>query len=383
MDALEILERLCQQPAVPFHEWRVAREISTIISSSGLKARRDRWWNVIAEIDGDDSMAPLVFVAHMDHPGFEAIEAVEVNEDAELIVAEPRGGLGTRAFDVGTGVRMVARDGTVIYGTIESHGLLRQIGNGRFARTDRVMIKPETGAIGGKASDVAYPAPAVLDLPSFGVEGELIKGRQLDDLAGCAAILASLCTVKNDGSNNRPIVGLFTRAEEVGLVGAALAATDEFVRKDAIVVSVETSLKSEYAKQGDGVVIRVGDRITTFDHGAEAVLHAATNRVVEHRSADGFKVQRALMGAGGCEASAFKAHGYRVTGTSFPLGAWHNTEDDGSIVVEYIHADDFNSGVALITEAMRDDNEPLHNDPLRYLSSFPETGAMRLRETQI
>ena len=207
--------------------------------------------------------------------------------------------------------------------------------------------------------------------------------RQLDDLAGCAAILAALITIKKDESNNRPIVGLFTRAEEVGLVGAALAAADEVVSKDALIVSVETSLKSDNAKQGNGVVIRVGDRMTTFDHSAEAVLHAAAYRIAEHGTADGFKVQRALMGAGGCEASAFKAHGYQVTGTSFPLGAWHNTEDDGSITPEYIHLDDFRSGVALITEAMRDDDEPRHNDPLRYLSAFPETGAMRLRETQI
>ena len=380
MDALEILERLCLQPTVSYHEWRVAREISTILNDYEIDARRDRWGNVIAEINGDESKPPLVFVAHMDHPGFEAIEAVEVNEDDELIVAEPRGGLGSRAYDPGTGVRIVARDGTTMYGTIESHGLLRRIG--RFARTDRVMIQPETGVTLRKASDLTYPAAVILDLDSFSVNGEFIRARQLDDLAGCAAILASLVTVKKDGSNNRPIVGLFTRAEEVGLVGAALAADDEVVGKDAIIVSVETSLKSDNAKQGNGVIIRVGDRMTTFDHSAEAVLHAAAHRISEHGSADGFKVQRALMGTGGCEASAFKAHGYSVTGTSFPLGAWHNTEDDGSIVPEYIHLDDFNSGVALITEAMRDDDEPRHNDPLRYLSAFPETGAMRLRETQ-
>ena len=383
MNALEILERLCLQPTVSFHERRVAREISTILLANGIDARQDRWGNVVAELDGDDTMAPLVFVAHMDHPGFEAIEAVEVNDDEEMIVAEPRGGLGTRAYEVGTEVRIVSRDGLTIHGTIESHGLLRPVGNGRFARTDRVMIKPETSAFVRRASDLMYPAAVVLDLTSFGVEGQMIRARQLDDLAGCAAILASLIAVSNDGSTHRPIVGLFTRAEEVGLVGAALAAADEFVGKDAIIVSVETSLKSEIAKQGDGVVIRVGDRMTTFDHNAEAVLHAASYRIGEREGTDGFKVQRALMGAGGCEASAFKAHGYRVTGTSFPLGAWHNTEDDGSIVPEYIHVDDFRSGVALITEAMRDDNESRHNDPLRYLSAFPETGAMRLRETQI
>ena len=126
MEALEILERLCLQPTVSYHEWRVAREISTILSDYRIEARRDRWGNVIAEINGDESKPPLVFVAHMDHPGFEAIEAVEINEDEELIIAEPRGGLGARAYDLGTGVRIIARDGTTIYGTIESHGLLRQ-----------------------------------------------------------------------------------------------------------------------------------------------------------------------------------------------------------------------------------------------------------------
>ena len=126
-------------------------------------------------------------------------------------------------------------------------------------------------------------------------------------------------------------------------------------------MSVETSLKSENAKQGSGVIIRVGDRMTTFDHDAEGVLHAAAHRIGEHTTGTNFKTQRALMGAGGCEASAFKAYGYRVTGTSFPLGAWHNAEDDGSIVPEYIHKNDFLSGVTLITEAMRDDAQPTRN----------------------
>ena len=379
MRAIDILETLCLQPSVSFHERRVAREILRILGDAGIEPSVDRWGNVSALLAGNEELPPLVFVAHMDHPGLEAMEVVEVSEDEELIVAEPRGGLGARAFDAGTGVYVVTRDGTSIYGTIESHGLLRRVG--RFARTDRVMIRPESGEFVRKPSQLTYPAAVVLDLPSFSINGEFIRGRQLDDLAGCATILAALTAVNQNDSNTRPIIGLFTRAEEVGLVGAALAAADEQIDKEAIIVSVETSLKSDIAKQGAGVVIRVGDRMTTFDHEAESVLHGAAHRITARGNSKGFKVQRALMGAGGCEASAFKAHGYRVTGTSFPLGAWHNTEDDGSITPEYIHVDDFQSGVELITEAMRDDVEQRQEDPLRYLASFPETGAMRLRET--
>jgi putative aminopeptidase FrvX len=381
MNALDILEVLCLKPTVSYHEHLVAREILGTLSSNRIAARRDRWGNVLAELPGDESLPPLVFVAHMDHPGFEAMEVIEVGEEDEVIYAEPRGGIGARAYDVGTGVRVVARNGVTLYGYIESHGPLRRIG--RFARTDRVVIRPELNASVRKASQLPYPAAVVLDLPSFSVDGDLIRGRQLDDLAGCATILTALTTIESEGSNRRPIVGLFTRAEEVGLVGAALAAGDETISKDAIVVSIETSLKSDSAKQGEGVVIRVGDRMTTFDHEAESVLHLAANRVKERGAEGKFKVQRMLMSAGGCEASAFKAHGYRVTGTSFPLGAWHNTEDDGSIAPEYIHIDDFQSGIALITEAMRDDGRQRQNDVLRYLASFPEAGAMRLRETLV
>ncbi len=380
---LEILESLCIQPAVSYHERRVAREISRILASSRINSHRDRWGNIIASLPGQDDVSPIVFVAHMDHPGFEAIEAAESDDDDGLIIAEPRGGLGARAYDVGTGVHIVPRYGTSIYGTIASHGMLRTIGNGRFARTDRVMIRPEIGPYDRNALHLSYPAAVVLDLPSFRVEGDLIIGRQLDDLAGCAAILSALMATKEAASNTRPVVGLFTRAEEVGLVGATLAAADETIDKKAIIVSVETSLKSENARQGEGVIIRVGDRMATFDHEAETVLNAAAHRILEQGKDDDFKVQRALMGAGGCEASAFKAHGYRVTGTSFPLGAWHNTEDDGSIVPEYINIDDFHSGISLITEAMRDEGESARNDPLRHLASFPETSAMRLRETHL
>ncbi len=381
MRAIDILETLCLQPTVSFHERRVAREIMRILASAGIDHHTDRWGNVVAQIPGDEGTPPLVFVAHMDHPGFEAIEAVDLGEDDEVVVAEPRGGLGARAYDVGTGVRVIARNGASIYGHVESHTPLRRVG--RFARADSIQIRPEANASVSKASLLAYPAAVVLDLPSFSIDGDLIRGRQLDDLAGCATILVALMEVSAEESNRRPLIGLFTRAEEVGLVGAALAAGDETINKDAIVVSVETSLKSDNAKQGEGVVIRVGDRMTTFDHEAEAVLHLAANRVHERIEKGEFKVQRSLMSAGGCEASAFKAHGYMVTGTSFPLGAWHNTEDDGSIIPEYIHIDDFRSGVHLITEAMRDDGRQRQNDVLRYLASFPETGAMRLRDTLI
>ena len=68
---------------------------------------------------------------------------------------------------------------------------------------------------------------------------------------------------------------------------------------------------------------------------------------------ENFKCQRQLMGAGGCEASAFAAHGYLVTGMAYPLGAWHNAGQGNTIESEYISLDDFAGGVLLATEAAK------------------------------
>jgi len=136
-----------------------------------------------------------------------------------------------------------------------------------------------------------------------------------------------------------------------GLVGALLAAEDSLLPRDTVVVSVETSLALPGAAQGEGPVIRTGDRATTFDNSAEAYLVAARANLLAE---DGdFKCQRQLMGAGGCEASAFAAHGYSVTGMAYPLGAWHNAGPDSTITAEYISLDDFAGGVLLATEAAK------------------------------
>lgn len=194
------------------------------------------------------------------------------------------------------------------------------------------------------------PLPVVFDLPDFDLGDGQIRMRAADDLAGCAtitAVMAASATFDSPGA----VYGLFTRAEEVGLIGALLAAEDSLLPRDTAVVSVETSLALPGAQQGDGPVIRTGDRATTFDNAAEAYLVQARAKLLE---ADGdFKCQRQLMGAGGCEASAFAAYGYSVTGMAYPLGAWHNAGPDNTIAPEYISLDDFAGGVLLATEAAK------------------------------
>ena len=68
------------------------------------------------------------------------------------------------------------------------------------------------------------PLPAVFDLPDFQLDGGTIRMRALDDLAGCAAILAALERLALDGTDAVDVYGVLTRAEEEGLLGARLMA---------------------------------------------------------------------------------------------------------------------------------------------------------------
>jgi hypothetical protein len=93
-----------------------------------------------------------------------------------------------------------------------------------------------------------------------------------------------------------------------------------------------------------------------------------------------FRAQRQLMSAGGCEASAFKAFGYRVTGTAFPLGAWHNRGKNG-IESEFISTDDFVGGVMLLSETAKLAGTPQFGI-VPHLSRQPFEQAERLRKNQ-
>ena len=114
------------------------------------------------------------------------------------------------------------------------------------------------------------PCAVVFDLPDFDLDGSMIRMRALDDLAGCAAVLA-LLRASTEFETPGAVHGLFTRAEEVGLVGARLAAADGLLPKDTIVVSVESSRTLPGAEIGRGPVIRVGDARTTFDAGRRGI----------------------------------------------------------------------------------------------------------------
>ena len=171
----------------------------------------------------------------------------------------------------------------------------------------------------------------------------------MDDQAGVAAILNAFVNV---AQCDRPCRAwaLFTRAEEIGFIGAIQAFREGIVPKHAVIVSVEASAQRPNAVLGGGVIVRTGDRRSCFDPALIAwLLSTATALQRENPS---FHFQRALMDGGACEATAAQALGWRAAGLSLPLGNYHNRGPKGCLAPERIHADDLQGASALIAAAI-------------------------------
>ena len=330
--SLGLLSELAILPSVPFYESLIQAKICKILNQYSISYFFDSFGNIIAEIgEESDHLDPIAFVAHMDHPGFE----IERNLDGKLI-AFPKGGIPQFSLNHETKMFSFNELGERIRCTISP--------NSENPKT--VIVNSE--------NLIEIGSPLTFDLIDFQIKGDKISMRSADDFAGCAAILTNL--IENLGKVERKIFGVFTRAEEVGLIGARLIARDEIIPKNSIVVSVETSSVIPVIKQGDGPVIRTGDATYTFNSFAENLLRVAANQLKERD--ESFMFQRSLMSAGTCEASAFAANGYLTTGIAFPLGHWHNAKTsipdiNGGIDAENISLNDFLNGVLLMIECSK------------------------------
>jgi endoglucanase len=341
--ALEILEALGGRPAVPFFEGGPARYIIDLMEGLGVAATVDDFGNVIGHYRGGPAVPyedrpPIALVAHMDHPGFELVEA-----GSRGYVARALGGVPAASLKQPTPVQVLLPDGERLPAELVPPD--QPLSDDPSERLTLLRLE----------DDVALepPLPVVFALPDYELDGDYIRMRALDDLAGCAAALAVLERLVLD-SAAADVYAVFTRAEEGGLFGARLMAGAATLSGETLVVSIESSAVIPGVAQGDGPVIRTGDRLYTFDADAEQVLIVAREAIRKRDPA--FKSQRQLMSGGVCEATAFAVFGYSATGLAFPLGNYHNAttsipDEAGGVDAEYIRLSDYLGGVELLTEA--------------------------------
>jgi endoglucanase len=354
--ALHRLTTLLACPTAPFREEAVAAVVSAWLAHAGVPFFRDPVGNLVVgarsraeylRLIRRQSREPVrLFIAHMDHPGF---HGRRWRSDRRLEV-EWHGGSPVKKL-AGAPVWLAQGDCCVAQG---------RLANVRLDAKRHALHRAEVAI--EKPSWRERPAPEAL----FGAfrfrapvwrAGKRLNTKAADDLVGVFAVVHTAMKLFA-GRRRAPFLGLLTRAEEVGFVGAVNhfeLGWLEAARRPVVCVSLETSRALPGARIGKGPVVRLGDRRTVFDAGGLRVLTELAQRVLPRRH------QRRIMDGGTCEATAATAWGFPAIGLSVPLGNYHNIGDKtGAPAPEYVRIDDVEGMLrlcrALMTPALAWEN---------------------------
>jgi endoglucanase len=334
---LKMLEQLVNLPTAPFVETHVIEFIRAFVAKRPtLTMSRDRFGNLliryIPELRKPITGRPVLFAAHMDHPGFVATKM----ESQNRVRAEFHGWV-RKPFFKNAGVQFFS-DGKWINATIEKTIPQKPTTATASARTFGAD-SPPAEVIAKTSHDIAPGSPGMWQLPDAQFKGTRLHARVCDDIAGLAAILCMLDAICKK-KIAVPTYAFFTRAEEVGFAGALAAVSAGTVPKKTIVVAVENSKAITGVSIGDGPVLRVGDKATVFTPAATAYCHVVADQLAKQDKR--FQYQRKLMDGGTCESTAYCHYGYDATGICLPLANYHNMDDaKGKIGPESIDTRDF------------------------------------------
>lgn len=327
---------ILSQPSAPFREHYVRAVLLEALSAAkvpcffdpvgnlvvGASSQKDYLRRIRSTSAKNAKSEPVrLFIAHMDHPGF---HAEEWKSETDLAVRW-YGGTPLKHLE-GASVwlaRQGARSGAEAWApsaTVQSATLHP---SGRMIASAILRCSPETRK--------TYPDAKKL-FGGFGFrapqwrEEEIVYTKAADDLVGCFAIASLAIELWKKRNANPAFIGLLTRAEEVGFVGAVghlelgwLAQS----RREILAISLETSRTLPGAEVGKGPVVRLGDRATVFHAGALRLFTDLATQVLPE------KHQRRIMDGGSCEGTAMTAYGLPSIGISVPLGNYHNQNFEG------------------------------------------------------
>lgn len=296
------------------------QHILDFCKKEGWRCRIDEIGNVIVLPANPDAQPEIYFSAHMDHPGF-----IADGPSTALFY----GGVELSYFE-GETVRFFDGDQSIL-ATIEKAE--QQEGK----RSKKIWLKSDAPLKAGLTG--------VWDVPGMRLRGDRLHARACDDLGGAVTILTLLQRLA-DQPNADKVGAFFTSAEECGCHGAKWLCQNNSIPKEALLVSIETSSERFDAKVGDGVVIRVGDRLSIFPPQGTAFLCAsAMARKVDDEE---FCYLRKLMDGGVCESTIFTRFGLNAAAVCVPLGNYHNRRlRDHKIAMEYVSVSDLINMVKL------------------------------------
>jgi putative aminopeptidase FrvX len=367
---LEWLKEITQIPTAAGREYRVIRWIERWCGERGVSLTRDAAGNLHIEAlagrrDGE-GRRPVYFTAHLDHPAF-VVERVVGPGTLQLSF---RGGVMDDYFKDARVRVWNSREeslGATLRGEVKDGGGVANVGSAVFKH---YLAELDDASTGGRTPEFSVNDVAVWDVAAAEVIDGNVHTLACDDLAALAAALAAFDVLlggKAGRSGDMPRL-LFTRAEEIGFVGAIAAVRGGTMAKHARVIALENSRSFADSPIGGGPIVRVGDRISIFSPTLTDAIASraeeiggpstpmASQKAVERAT---WPWQRKLMAGGACEASVFCHAGYEATCVCLPLGNYHNMGDLANVQAgtnttgakierEYIALKDFEGLVDLL-----------------------------------
>ncbi len=310
---LKTLQTLCELDGVSGCETAVRSYIMNELQAIEYvhECRTDAMGNLLVHLKGRTAASQtLLLAAHMDEVG---LIATGVTDDG-FIRVDTVGGID-KAVLIGHRVRFGKTVGVI--GTKAIHMCkgdeATQIPEGDLLVDIGVSSKEQASAL------VTVGDTAVFD-SDFYEMGHLIKGRAIDDRAGCAILLAIA-----KSQPEKDVWLAFTVQEEVGLRGATTAAFS--VNPDrAIVIDATTAAdtvgvptEKQVCRVGKGAVVSFMDRRTLYDKAMyEDIMHTAERLSIA--------AQPKTMVAGGNDAGAIQiaTSGTKVAAVSLPCRYIHS-----------------------------------------------------------
>lgn len=279
------------------------------------------------------SARPIYFTAHLDHPAF----VVERILSPDVVELSFRGGVMEDYFKNARVAIFNAADtrlGGVLTEKLDAP-MLSVGGVPRPSPFGHYLAELDAGR---STQTLEVGDVATWDLPRAELIAGIVHTPACDDLAALAAAISAYDVLtSSESSAPLDVRLLFTRAEEIGFIGAIAACTHTTMPRDARVLALENSRSFADSPIGGGPIVRVGDRVSVFSpsltdavakRAEEVAGGPASVRASEKQSAlPAWKWQRKLMAGGACEASVFCDAGYESTCICLPLGNYHNMAD--------------------------------------------------------
>ena len=321
-----LLDRILSTPSSPFREGLVLQVIEDELVRNRVPHFRDPAGNLVIGPQSEKDYLKLIrqsspepvrlYIAHLDHPGFIGTRF----KDSHHLEVEWHGGTPNEHLE-GAKVWLATSTGRIGHGKISKV----QLTESKRSIFSAVIELPE-----------AISATGVLATEIFGgfdfrapvwEENGILYTKAADDLVGSFAIASlAINLFKKRKAAEVPFIGLLTRAEEVGFIGALHHFELGWLRKakrKVIAVSLETSRTLPGAEIGKGPVVRLGDKFGVFDAGALHVLSRLATQLLPESH------QKRVMDGGTCEATAAICSGIPAIGISIPLGNYHNQSLQG------------------------------------------------------